>query len=546
MIQAQTLARHQQRIEELCAATIRALSGQAELHFRGQRLHRGQHALPIYAPHLYPALESADFASFRGAADALALRLRFSDSTLHQRLCPPDPVARLVFELLEQFRAESLVPPSLPGSQHNLQHGFSAWARAYHGGGLTGTVSGLLMFAVALACRARVTNEPVAEEYSDMLKSPRGELARLVGTALAALRRARHDQARYAVPALAIAQAVAGMLKNLADPTEWFATAVSGHSRVLAAAGSGYRVFTSAYDRQRNAGELVRKGLRLEYRERLDGRIREQGINLMRLARQLRSLLALPANDGSDGGQEEGQIDGRVLSQLVASPTNRRLFRMPRNELQADCIVTFLIDCSGSMQQHMDTLVVLLDVFVRALELAGVSSEMLGFTTGAWNGGRARKEWLAQGRPDHPGRLSEVCHMVFKDADTAWRRARLDIAAMLKPDLYREGVDGEAVMWAAGRMYARSEARKLLVVVSDGSPMDSATSLANGAHYLDHHLREVVHEIESAGHIDIHGLGVGLDLSPYYSRSHVLDLEMASSNQMVREITQLIASPARR
>ncbi len=530
MIQAQTLARHQQRIEELCAATIRALSGQADLHFRGQRLHRDQHALPIYAPHLYPALESADFASFRGAADALALRLRFSDSTLHQRLCPPDPVARLVFELLEQFRAESLVPPSLPGSQHNLQHGFSAWARAYHGGGLTGTVSGLLMFAVALACRARVTNEPVAEEYSDMLKSPRGELA-------------RGSQVMGENETLA---AFAMLIDKQGESTERFATAVSDRSRVLAADGAGYRVFTSAYDRQRSAAELVRKAPRLEYRERLDGRIREQGINLMRLARQLRSLLALPANDGSDGGQEEGQIDGRVLSQLVASPTNRRLFRMPRNELQADCIVTFLIDCSGSMQQHMDTLVVLLDVFVRALELAGVSSEMLGFTTGAWNGGRARKEWLAQGRPDHPGRLSEVCHMVFKDADTAWRRARLDIAAMLKPDLYREGVDGEAVMWAAGRLYARSEARKLLVVVSDGSPMDSATSLANGAHYLDHHLREVVHEIESAGHIDIHGLGVGLDLSPYYSRSHVLDLEMASSNQMVREITQLIASPARR
>ncbi len=572
MSQAQTLARHQQRVEELCAATIRAISGQADLHFRGQRLHRGHHLLPLYAPHLYPDLESADFASFRGAADGLALRLCLSDGALHQNLCPTDRVERLVFELLEQFRTEAVVPESLPGVHLNLQHGFASWARAYHDGGVTASVSGLLMFTVALVCRARVTHEPVAEEYGAMLESPRGELAPLIGTALAALRRARHDQARYAVHALAIAEAVAGLLQNLVEQaggskavgenealaafallmdkqgesTERFATAMSGHSRVLAASGVGYRVFTSTYDRQRVAADLVRKVLRVEYRERLDRRIREQGVNLMRLARELRSMLALPENGGWDGGHEEGQIDGRVLAQLVVSPTERRLFRMPRNEPQADCTVTFLIDCSGSMQQHMDALSVLLDVFVRALELADVSSEILGFSTSTWNGGRAYKDWLAHGRPDHPGRLNEICHMVFKDADTPWRRARSDIAALLKPDLYREGVDGEAVMWAAGRLYARPEVRKLLVVVSDGSPMDSATNLANDADYLDHHLREVVQEIESDGHIDIHGLGVGLDLSSYYSRSHVLDLEMASTNQMLREIARLIASRAQR
>lgn len=136
--------------------------------------------------------------------------------------------------------------------------------------------------------------------------------------------------------------------------------------------------------------------------------------------------------------------------------------------------------------------------------------------------------------------------MVFKDADTAWRRARPDIAALLKADLFREGVDGEAVLWASSRLYARTEQRKLLVVVSDGSPMDSATNLANDAHYLDHHLRDVVQAIETAGRIGIYGLGVGLDLSPYYSRSHVLDLELASVNQILREIAMLIGSRAQR
>jgi len=572
MRQAQALARHQQRVEELCAASIRALSAQADLHFRGRRLHRGKQVLPLFAPHLHPALESADFASFRGAADGLALRLRLSDSALHLSLCPSDPVARLVFELLEQFRTEALVPDTLPGVRRNLRHCFDTWARAFHDGGLTGSVSGMLMFSVAQVCRARVTNEPIHERYEDMLESARGELSSLIGTQLAALRRARHDQAQYAVHALAIAAAVAGRLQDLAalagqsraggendavyafallmdiqgDLTDRYATAVSGRSRVLEAVGGGYQVFTTAYDRQRSAASLVRKDLRLEYRERLDQRIREQGINLMRLSRELRALLALPAIDGWDGGQEEGQIDGRALAQLVVSPTERRLFRQQRAEPRADCVVSFLIDCSGSMKQHIETLAVLLDVFVRALELAGVSSEILGFTTGAWNGGRSQKDWLARGRPEHPGRLNEVCHMVFKDADTAWRRARPDIAALLKADLFREGVDGEAVLWASSRLYARTEQRKLLVVVSDGSPMDSATNLANDAHYLDHHLRDVVQAIETAGRIGIYGLGVGLDLSPYYSRSHVLDLELASVNQILREIAMLIGSRAQR
>lgn len=572
MSQAQALARHQQRVEELCAASIRALSGQANLHFRGRRLHRGRRALPLFAPHLHPALETADFSAFRGAADAMALRLRLCDDALHQRLCPADPVARLVFDWLEQFRTESLVPDVLPGARRNLRHGFDTWAQAFHDEGLADSVSGLLMFALAQVCRARVCNEPMHACYDEMLEATRGALAPLIGAQLAMLRRNREHQAPYAQHALAIASTIARLLTDLAaqespsqsgrerealsvlsllidnqgEATDRFAAAVSGRSQVLETFDGNYRVFTRAYDRQRDAASLVRKAQRLELRDQLDARIAEQGINLMRLSRALHALLALPALDGWNGGQDEGHIDGRMLAQLVVSPTERRLFRQPRIEPQADCVVSFLIDCSGSMKQHIQTLTVLLDVFVRALELAGVCSEILGFTTGAWNGGRAHKEWLARGRPEHPGRLNEVCHMVFKDADTAWRRARPDIAALLKPELFREGVDGEAVLWAAGRLQSRTEARKLLVVVSDGSPMDSATQLANDAHYLDHHLRDVVQGIESAGQVAIHGLGVGLDLSPYYSHSHVLDFEMASANQMLREMAQLIAHRARR
>ncbi|MGH3451630.1 MAG: cobaltochelatase CobT-related protein, partial [Haloechinothrix sp.] len=180
-------------------------------------------------------------------------------------------------------------------------------------------------------------------------------------------------------------------------------------------------------------------------------------------------------------------------------------------------------------------------VFARALELAGIGSEILGFTTGAWNGGRAVRAWRRAGRPAHPGRLTELCHLVFKDADTPYRRARRPIAGILTADLFREGVDGEAVTWACRRLRGRAEQRRLLIVVSDGSPMDSATNLANDAHYLDHHLRDVIQREEQTGDVEIYGVGVGLDLSAYYSRSHALDLSRGIGNEVFREIVGLIA-----
>ena len=573
MGEAQARARHQQKVEELCAASIRALAGEADLHFRGQRLHRGRLALPRFAPHLHPSLDDDDFSSFRGAADGLALRLTQSDAGLHARLGPADPVERLVFDLLEQLRVEALAPPDMPGLRHNLRHRFEQWSLAFHHSGLTESARGILLYTVAQICRSRLTGEPVLEATEDLIETTRGMIVSRLGHDLAGLRRQRADQAAYAEHALSIARIVGELIHSRddergddesesaedekrsafsllldldGDESEGFALADAGHSRVLDESAEGYRVFTRAYDREVNAASLVRRALLAEYRERLDRRIAAQGVNLARLARELKALLAVPARDGWDGAQEEGLIDGRRLAQLVSSPTERRLFRVDRQQPVADCLVSFLIDCSGSMKQHVESVAVLIDVFARALEMAGVSSEILGFTTGAWNGGRAQRDWQRAGRPRHPGRLNEVCHLVFKDADTPWRRARPDIAALLKADLFREGIDGEAVDWACARMDGRTEERRLLLVVSDGSPMDTATHLANDQHYLDHHLRDVVQRQEQSGRVEICGIGVGLDLSPYYSRSQALDLSTPPANAVFFEIVAMLAGRGRR
>ena len=584
MTEAQSRSRRQQHIEELCAASIRALSGIPDLHFRGSRLHRGRRALPLYAPHLHPCLDSDDFASFRGAADGLALRLAYSNAQLHKRLCPREPVARMLFELLEQFRTEARVPESLPGVRHNLRHRFEAWSLAFHHAGGTESARGLLLYTVTQMCRARVMGEAVVEETEDMLEATRFALAADLGEALAGLRRNVADQAAYAAHALSIAQHVAAMLEGAegadeapvdeagdSDPWAAFsllldqgdeiedpvATAVSGRSLVLEASAVGYRAFTTAYDREVQATALARPAQLKELRERLEARIAQSRVNLVHLARDLQALLAVPAHDGWDSGQEEGLIDGRRLAQLISSPTERRLFRSERNVATPHCRVTLLIDCSGSMKEHSESVAVLVDVLARAFEKIDVPVEVLGFTTNAWNGGRAQRDWVRAGRPAHPGRLNETCHIVFKSADTPWRRAREGIAVLLKGELFREGIDGEALEWAVRRLnqpardddersarFATSQ-RRLLFVFSDGSPMDSATHLANDAHYLDHHLRDVVATQERAG-VEVYGVGVGLDLSPYYSRSQVLDLSSSVGSAVLRDVVGMLGRGPRR
>ena len=320
----------------------------------------------------------------------------------------------------------------------------------------------------------------------------------------------------------------------------------TGRSKVFADADLGYSIFTRAYDRETAAASLVRPGLLRELREQLDERVSRQGINIARLARRLAALFSQPERDGWSFGEEEGSIDGRRLAQLISSPAERRIFRRDLVQPVTHTLVSVLIDCSGSMKQHIESVAVLVDVFGRALQRAGIGSEVLGFTTGAWNGGRAQRDWMAKGRPPRPGRLNEVSYMVYKDVDTSWRRARPAIAAMLKPDLFREGVDGEAVDWACGRLTGRSETRRLLVVVSDGCPMDTATNLANDQFYLDNHLKDVIARREQEGEVEIYGLGVGLDLSPYYSRCLALDLSRGLDNEVFAEIVALLGGYHRR
>ncbi|SDC87122.1 cobaltochelatase CobT-related protein [Paraburkholderia lycopersici] len=542
------------RREALCAAAVRALTGDAALHYRAGRLYRQLRPLPFYAPHLRTDACEDDFASLRGAADAAAQRILHSDAALHRRLCPGRPVERMLFELFEQVRCEACLPPGMPGLAQNLRHRFEAWSRACCRTGVNEDHLGILLYTVAQIVWSRVTGWPVPEEAADLIEATRAGIVPAIGAQLAGLRASRADQRAYAAHARELARRIASMLDDaraarahddahearepddaLTSFSLWVdfdeagadlpALAPTGESRVLAEAAEGYRAYTTQYDREIRPATLVREALLRAYRERLDERVAAHGINVARLARVLQAALAVPRADDWRFGEEDGYIDGRRLAQVVSSPAERRVFRRERLEPRGDCVVGFLIDCSGSMKAHVEPIAAMVDLFARACEQAGLACEVLGFTTLAWNGGRARADWLASGRSPHPGRLNETCHMVFKSADDSWRRARPAIAALLKTDLFREGVDGEAIEWACARLASRAEARRILVVISDGSPMDAASAQANDAFYLDNHLKEVVARHEAMRDVDVIGLGVGLDLGPYYRHCVALDFD---------------------
>ncbi len=565
--------KQQQQAAELCGATVRALTGLRELRHRGRSLFLAGKRVYTGAPHSIPDPLQDGFSAQRGAADGIALRLLHSDAALHRELAPEAPIQRLIFDLLEQLRVETQVSPEHPGVNSNLLKRFRDWSLRFHHDGHADTELGLLIYTIAQVAWSRLSGNPTLHETDDLIEVTRGRISEFIGNDIAGLRRERKRQAEYALHALAIARIIDESLLavlpqdrdarykdnekelsritlalDFSDDSEDsnIATIVTGNSKVLAEQDQVYQIFNRAFDREIPAASQVRDVELRQFREQLDARIFHQGINVPRLARQISQLLATPRRDGWLFGEEEGLIDGRRLSQLIAAPSERRLFRKDEYRFKNDCEVTFLIDCSGSMKSSIDYISMLVDVFARALDQADIGSEILGFTTGDWNGGKVYKQWQAQGRPQHPGRLNERCHLIFKKAGDSWRKSRRDIAALLKTPYFREGFDGEAVEWACSRLLKRDASRRILMVISDGSPMDSATNLANDEFYLDNHLKQMVEKYDTGKGVEIYGIGVGLSLTPYYRHCMAIDLHESLSNHVFTQILQMVAHAQRR
>ncbi len=301
-----------------------------------------------------------------------------------------------------------------------------------------------------------------------------------------------------------------------------------------------YRVYTEQFDEVVTAEELCDEDELIRLRAYLDAQLKGlQGI-VTKLANRLQRRLMAQQNRSWDFDQEEGLLDAARLARVVVSPGQSLSYKVERDVEFKDTVVTLLIDNSGSMRgRPISIAAISADVMARTLERCGVKVEILGFTTRAWKGGQSREAWLANGKPPHPGRLNDLRHIMYKKADEPWRRARKNLGLRMREGLLKENIDGEALLWAHSRLLARPEDRRVLMVISDGAPVDDSTLSVNSAGYLEAHLRKVIEWIERQSPVQLVAIGIGHDVTRYYRRAvTIMDAEQLGGT-MIEQLAGL-------
>jgi cobaltochelatase CobT len=282
----------------------------------------------------------------------------------------------------------------------------------------------------------------------------------------------------------------------------------------------GYKVFTRAHDEIVNAEELCDADELDRLRAFLDKQLVALHGAVARLANRLQRRLLAQQNRGWDFDLDEGMIDAARLARVIVDPMHPLTFKQERDTQFRDTVVTLLLDNSGSMRgRPIMVAACCADILARTLERCGVKVEILGFTTRAWKGGHAREAWLNALKPPLPGRLNDLRHIVYKSADAPWRRARRNLGLMMREGLLKENIDGEALAWAHSRLLARPEQRRILMMISDGAPVDDSTLSVNSGSYLERHLRQVIQEIETRSSVELLAIGIGHDVTRYYRRA---------------------------
>ena len=538
-----------------------------------------------------PSLEARLVAEARGAADAVALRLRHHDPAIYRSSAPADAEAGAVFEALETARVEALGARAMDGVRDNLDMLAEARIRSDAIGRARTAEEVPLATAVGLLARQRLTGaEPPAaaraglELVADWIEEKAGAeldaLALTIDDQLAYANLSRRlledlDLASAAEPAndepdeggddgegeeLGAdegddneddSSAGEGEMDMRREEQEGEEESTSGEEESdgeeTSAGEEGsdsaqpraarrnwadepatdYKAFTTRFDEIVEADELCDVDELGRLRAYLDQQMGQMQGVVTRLANRLQRRLMAQQARSWDFDQEEGLLDPARLARVVVSPNHALSFKVEKDTEFKDTIVSLLIDNSGSMRGRPISIAAMCaDVLARTLERCGVSSEILGFTTRAWKGGQSREQWLSDGRPPHPGRLNDLRHILYKRADEPYRHARRNLGLMMREGLLKENIDGEALLWAHRRLLGRPEERRILMVISDGAPVDDSTASANGGTYLERHLRQVIGWIEAKSSIELAAIGIGHDVTRYYSRAvTIMDAE---------------------
>ena len=546
-----------------------------------------------------PARE--DVASLRGTADGFALRLAHHDDAVHIRNLPETALGREILDALEEARIEAIGSLAMPGMAANLRE---ALARRHAGCEVSeGAVEKgeHLADALGLLARRYLTGEEPPEEARPIIEAWREHIEARAGEALARLRELLHDQEAFARQAGEIIAALdaggkpAGESESQApddaeegevgmdedgaeqpaesetarpadgeqaegEETQAESAPVDAGSEEQSESPDGeaaripslpwrnapeddlYKVYTTEFDEVVRAEDICDADELARLRGVLDRQLAPLQRVVARLANRLQRRLMAQQNRGWDFDLDEGILDAARLSRVLTDPLAPLSFKMERETEFRDTVVTLLIDNSGSMRgRPISIAAICTDILARTLERCGVKVEILGFTTVNWKGGRARRKWLEEGKPPAPGRLNDLRHIIYKAADAPWRRARRNLGLMMREGLLKENIDGEALIWAHSRLLARPEQRRILMVISDGAPVDDSTLSVNSGTYLERHLRQVIEEIESRSPVELIAIGIGHDVTRYYRRAvTIIDAEELGS-AMTEKLAELFA-----
>ena len=516
--------------------------------------------------------DAATVSGLRAFGDRLALRARFHDAAIHQRSRPAPALDAHLFDALELARLDTIGVLWLQGVRTNLL--------AHPGVELDG-VRWLVFEALS--------GVSAPKEKRELVRSLRQHLPRKVLDGLASLPTLLKQQQRFseeaakwvriAAPHIPKADAPpsgalpfelrkkvnvrtlprrgdpgatsAPLKKRQQETQDSEGSAGSGAITKGGTIGSGYRAYTTAHDRIVNAAALADRSELADLHVKLEAELGSIQPVVARLAKRLMRVLMARQTRHWRFDLDEGVIEGSRLAALVASRGTARPFKEEGESPFPSTVVTLLIDHSGSMRGRPMLIAALtVEIFARVLERCGVRCEVLGFTTREWDGGEPAREWAANGYPESPGRLNALQHIVIKSADVPWRRARVALGLFLHDEMLKENIDGEALAWAHARLLARSERRRILVVVSDGTPMDEATLAANGHEYLESHLQQVVTDIENRSPVQLAAIGIGHDVSLFYSNATTIARIEHLGPALGTKLTSLLAeegrSPGRR
>ena len=574
--------KYEQDVCTISLATLRAIGADAKLQFvRGVRPSQPDPDTFYLSTNLDLSTQ-ARRAKFRADRDSFALRKRYSNPEYFEHFLPEGNLSKEIYDVLEQSRCEALGARQLQGVAIDLQDRLNTSAEQFckTEGSLLRTQN--VLYAMMLVSRGSMLQmdlnqnaiEYLAASYPDAVENlleimPEllhqlanqlefdrlaGEIANGFGakdkTSDSLDKKAADDSGKESSDmteksnseqhnALATTHERMSYKQLMAlwqAATPVYASSDDGDTRSF-----NYRVFTREYDEILHAKNFHHSHLAASWRKQLDAQLKLLPIGVIRAANRLRRFLLAQQRSDWQFDLEEGQLDSRKLAQLVACPTNVEIFKQQKNTRYQDTLVSLLIDNSGSMSGEPILTAALSAEFIgKLLEHCQIKTELLGFTTNNVKGANLKREWVRAAKPFNPGRLNALKHIIYKSAGENWKSARKTIPYMLDSGLLKENIDGEALEWASNRAMQYPFKRRILMVISDGAPVDDATAQANQKGYLEKHLRQVIKRLEKSADIELLAIGIGHDVTDYYANSVTLENSKGLTEALLKELFTML------